>query len=622
MKKLFIILFLLVCFGVLVFADVDTRDGTAITDATNLDGFTSNLDDADGQVIKASAGGCHSGPEISDNFDNASIDANWVAEGGGSWSESGGQIYNNSAGTSGFLRWNGATLGATQYFCWKIDTIGNDLYDYQGVAFRWTDEGNRYMLFNDRNSNYIVWGEASDDAETGYSEEDNTSGTITSGAGDTICGTIQGTGASIKLSLWENPTNSYPCDVDNWDSASDAADWTSTGPTTQIDSGSYIGLYNYQETDVEDEIDNFSGGDLQAMRNLFLFIFLCLPSIVFAAPAVTDVTGTLTDGEDLTITGEGFGSKSNAKPLRWDDFETCDSPPCNGDTLNSPTSKGTDTTDWYTVSSAIQYSNAQTRTNSTLSTYGQLNGDYNNSYGYTFSDRQGAVYLSYWHYQTKSGSCGGNNYKLMRNYGTNGAGGDLEFSQTEGCSNDHFLSIFDDNGSQQCIEYYNPAWPTDTWHRMEHYYSTGTPGSSNGFWYLYRDGSLIVSCTNVSILSGGSSDGLAELRIGHYAGTGQTINVYTDDNYMDTTPQRVEICAGSTWAAKGVCEIQLPHTTWTNTSITVEINQAAFTQLNNKYLYVVDSNNDANASGYDLSSVGTGDVEMVGTWTIKGGDIQ
>lgn len=42
-------------FGVLVFADVDTRDGTAITDATNLDGFSSNLDDADGQVIKSSA---------------------------------------------------------------------------------------------------------------------------------------------------------------------------------------------------------------------------------------------------------------------------------------------------------------------------------------------------------------------------------------------------------------------------------------------------------------------------------------------------------------------------------------------------------------------------------------
>jgi hypothetical protein len=48
MKKLFVLLLL---FPVLVFADVDTKDGVSITENTDLDGFTSTIDTCDGQTV-------------------------------------------------------------------------------------------------------------------------------------------------------------------------------------------------------------------------------------------------------------------------------------------------------------------------------------------------------------------------------------------------------------------------------------------------------------------------------------------------------------------------------------------------------------------------------------------
>jgi len=56
MKKIFVIVGIL-CFAGLAYADVDTRDGAAITTSSNVDGFSSNIDKCDGQTVKAT-GGC------------------------------------------------------------------------------------------------------------------------------------------------------------------------------------------------------------------------------------------------------------------------------------------------------------------------------------------------------------------------------------------------------------------------------------------------------------------------------------------------------------------------------------------------------------------------------------
>jgi hypothetical protein len=59
--KTLLCLFLPAC---IVWADVDTKDGTAITSTVNLDGFTSNIDDYDGQVVKTATAAFSCGAEL------------------------------------------------------------------------------------------------------------------------------------------------------------------------------------------------------------------------------------------------------------------------------------------------------------------------------------------------------------------------------------------------------------------------------------------------------------------------------------------------------------------------------------------------------------------------------
>ena len=71
------------------------------------------------------------------------------------------------------------------------------------------------------------------------------------------------------------------------------------------------------------------------------------------------------------------------------------------------------------------------------------------------------------------------------------------------------------------------------------------------------------------------------------------------DIYVDNTWSRVMICAASTWSACKTNEVEIP-TAWSQNSITVVLRAGAIINLNNAYLYVVDSNGDVNQNGYPL----------------------
>lgn len=80
---------------------------------------------------------------------------------------------------------------------------------------------------------------------------------------------------------------------------------------------------------------------------------------------------------------------------------------------------------------------------------------------------------------------------------------------------------------------------------------------------------------------------------------------YFVDPYLDAGPNgqgvaRVMICDGSTWAARGYCEPQLP-SAWSSTSITAQVRQAAFPGGSTRYLYVVEPDRDVNPSGFAVT---------------------
>jgi hypothetical protein len=75
--------------------------------------------------------------------------------------------------------------------------------------------------------------------------------------------------------------------------------------------------------------------------------------------------------------------------------------------------------------------------------------------------------------------------------------------------------------------------------------------------------------------------------------------IYLDDMYIDKSRARVELCSESTWAARAHCEIQ-PPTSWSATTAAVTINQGTFTSGTTAYVYLVDSDGVANATGYPV----------------------
>lgn len=55
------------------------------------------------------------------------------------------------------------------------------------------------------------------------------------------------------------------------------------------------------------------------MIRLIILVILLLPSLAWSTPSVSGVSGTVNHGSPLVISGSGFGVKSPAKPLIWDD---------------------------------------------------------------------------------------------------------------------------------------------------------------------------------------------------------------------------------------------------------------------------------------------------------------
>jgi hypothetical protein len=90
-----------------------------------------------------------------------------------------------------------------------------------------------------------------------------------------------------------------------------------------------------------------------------------------------------------------------------------------------------------------------------------------------------------------------------------------------------------------------------------------------------------------------------------------------DDIYFSQTYSRVEVCAGSTWSNKGVCEVQIP-TAWATGEVSFVVNQGAFADDATAYLYVVDEDGDANTNGLEITIGGTG-TPQTNTGTIMQG---
>lgn len=170
-----------------------------------------------------------------------------------------------STAGEGLAHW-ATSLGegaTTQFAKFKISSIGTD-GEIGAILRSGASSGYRYALtFTTTGADALYWKRY--DWNTVGSTIDAEVTTFAST--DTISITVQGTGISTIIKVWKNTINNSPVNANNWDSASDPADYTLTDAgsllaTNPADTGTYVGIIIKKETGASPSLDDFYSGDV------------------------------------------------------------------------------------------------------------------------------------------------------------------------------------------------------------------------------------------------------------------------------------------------------------------------------------------------------------------------
>ena len=356
------------------------------------------------------------------------------------------------------------------------------------------------------------------------------------------------------------------------------------------------------------------------------FLVLCTllySSAAIAAPSVVSVSGTMSHGQSVIITGKGFGTKSPAAPILWETFDD------GIDDQSVSTKQG-----WYSYAGPGAVFNSTQPYSGTLSAYNYveygMDTGFNTSY-YVLPSSYEQLYMScmFRHVGTRYTTGVDKNWRI--NTGDNHYRGDGMIALSDGYifyisgSTDIFPS--DDYGTGRYFS--EPEYGSSTWTRHQGYISYSTPsGTANGYMWA-AVGTQEKTFANRVNRPEGYSYQAKEYLLGlmHDHGSlnsGEYHHMWVDDLYIDNTMARVEIGNSSTWATCTVKVIQIPHTSWGDTSIQITINRGSFGKTAEAWLYVVAadgtvSDNDTGTAGAQGYPIQFGDeVVKTSTWNVPG----
>lgn len=332
--------------------------------------------------------------------------------------------------------------------------------------------------------------------------------------------------------------------------------------------------------------------------------FLSSSIPVFAAPSISGVSGTLTHGSSVTVSGSGFGSKTTAAPIKWDDFES-------GTLGESMVTRGWSQYSGPTPVTSAEQSHAGSR--SSLASLSAGTEDFDGAYLPLSSLT--TLYASMWFYWDRNPPgtpTGGEIFKWIRINASNAPGnevytGNPQFrTQMQPAGNWCYDELHPNdtlNGSGFVQRDCDPAPTRGAWTRMDVLYRLSNPsGTANGEIRTWYNGSAEMALSGVVTRASGITDSLTSIllpQMASLAGSASSYKFFIDDVYIDSTPARIEICNASTYAGSTHCEVQSA-TAWSAGSVTLTLNRGSFGTSDSAYLYVFDSANDSNSSGYSI----------------------
>ena len=338
---------------------------------------------------------------------------------------------------------------------------------------------------------------------------------------------------------------------------------------------------------------------------------VCLPSGVLAAPAITGVGGTVSNGQTITISGTGFGSSGPTIAI-FDDFEKGTSG------IPVSTSAGSaQINQWSRVQGDVRYSNSYGHSGIKSGTvdFNRRGGDLGQVYLYFNNSTQ--VYLSLWLYLPVGKDVPGTN-------NPDGPNWKLFWLWSDPWPNSDFLPVFLTNQLPMPDGYanwgaaddinpparYQGAWWTSTfkrgeWKRWDLYMKGGQSDGAAQFRELTNSGFMTISDAS-AVYTMHPGEYWNRLTVPGYGRDDTNSVVYFDDIYFATgagARARVEIGNKSSYMSCTNLAIITP-SAWSNTSITATFRQGSFTAGAAAYIFVVDSTGVA-SPGYPVT-IGSG----------------
>ncbi len=350
-----------------------------------------------------------------------------------------------------------------------------------------------------------------------------------------------------------------------------------------------------------------------------------------AAPSISSVSGTVANGQVITVSGSSFGSGPNV--LLFNDFEGG----ANGSTIATG-SGSAKVGQWASSQLAPTYSNSQ-------KVSGNLAGHFNNHFGSApyynnltaLIPAQNKVFLSYWQlidaWPTNTTQTD-MNWKAVWLMNTGTTDYDMMIPQylgtLPGASTGFYDSNFLDSQCRGQTHVWGPDTALSTWRRIWIFVDATTDGNYIQSWEMTRGGGIVQVATSANSASscwfGNYSGSFAKVVLNGYMPNANTTqsNAYWDDVYIaygDNAMARVEIGNAPTYNACTNLTLATP-TSWTASSISATVWQGSFTAGSSAYLYVVDSTGTPNANGYPvtLGSGGGGGTYYTATPSITSGE--
>ena len=373
-----------------------------------------------------------------------------------------------------------------------------------------------------------------------------------------------------------------------------------------------------------------------------------------AIPAITTTTGNWTDGASVTIIGTNFGTKTTAAPLVWDDATGANILTKWRQVLPNNISEAPTENTNYRTAPFNGINGPHSRAPKFIGGLHKRDGFYTGNnvvLEKQFTPGSGWLYVYFWTMRDPT-------FKFCADPGVSGCGGTPDDNWKDGWY-DQTAETYSGNGwnveanprATSCASAGNWQWhiydstgactsecntvtgdhstygssrgtPCD-WRLIEWRYKLVQSATTDAF-QIFENGSRRMNVTGYT--DGGFTGANRYISIGGYSRAMSSTNWrYFSDVYVDTTPARVLLCRNATISETdhGICYPQIP-TAWSDTNITVTVNQAEFQGGTTAYLYVYNGSDLVSTTGTPIVLTATdtntntkikGNVRIVGTGT-------